>query len=165
MKKVEELRKDYYDNLGDYGEYIADYDDGYICDIFSYISDDVDIYYNDLLEWLKQGYNEQYVEQAVNEGLTDTRNFDLFKAIQSGQYLQRNEDLYEHEESIIKFRLFDYILNDLKIEEITDEQAEEIGNMVVDNNDKLEDLFEAVNEILEQVIITDDNGNIENVIA
>lgn len=165
MKKVEELRKNYYQDLGDYGEYIADYNNGYICDIFSYIADDVDIYYSDLIEWLKEGYNEQYVEQAVNEGLTDTSNFDLFKAIQSGQYLQRNDDLYEHEEAIIKFRLFEYILRDLKIEEITDEQADEIENMIVDSNDRLEDLFEAVDEILEQVVITDENGNVDNVIA
>lgn len=146
MEKVTELKNNY--NLGDYGEYICDYNDGYICDIFTYIADDVDIYYNDLIEWLKHGRNECYVEDAVKEGLVDVQNFDLFKAIQCGQFFEREQNLYENLEDIVKFRLFDYIVHELKIEELTEEQAEEIDNLTIDNNDRLEDLFEQVNELL-----------------
>ena len=54
--KIEELKKDLY--LGDYGEEIANYSSGYICDILTEIADNnVDIYYYDLFEWAKNNFS------------------------------------------------------------------------------------------------------------
>lgn len=144
MKKIEELKKDLF--LGDLGEYFRDYDNGYICDIISKIADNkVDIYYSDLFEWAK--YNFDIIQEANEEFGTPT---DITKQIQQGQYLYNERDLYDNLEDIIKFYIYDYIEKDLKIEELTQEQVEEIENEIdfTDNNEQLENIIEKVNEIL-----------------
>lgn len=62
------------------------------------IDSNIDIYYYDLRKWAVDNYN--YVEDAVDEGLVDTSNFDFHKAIQSGQYVQLREEMSEIVEAI-----------------------------------------------------------------
>ena len=138
-------------DIGEYGDFINDYDSGYICDIMQEIADnEVDIYTSELLEFAKNHY--EYIEQAVNEGLVDTSNFDFLGAIRSGEYLYISEDLNSNVSDIILYKIYKYILNDLKIENISEEQAEEILLIDIDENNRIENILEEVAEIFE-------NGN------
>ena len=144
MKKIEELKQDLF--LGDLGEYFRDYDNGYICDIISEIADsNVDIYYNDLFIWAADNFS--IIQEANEEFGTPT---DITKQIQQGQYLYNERDLYDNLEDILKFYVLDYIEKDLKIEEITEEQADKLEFDIdySDNNEQLENIIEKINEIL-----------------
>jgi len=64
------------------------------------IDSNIDIYYHSLRQWAVDNYD--YVEQAINEGLLDTSEFDYHKAIQTGQYLQLQEEAYRLIEEIFE---------------------------------------------------------------
>lgn len=134
----EELQNTYCDN-------ICDYDNGYISDIINEISDNnVDIYYNDLFEWAK--YNTSYIEDANNEFGTPS---DIIAQIQQGQFLQISNEMYENFDNMILLFIYNYIYNDLGIEEIEEEKQEEIENENFNNYDKLEQIIDFVNDTLE----------------
>ena len=146
MQDIRELVENL--DIGEYGDFITDYNRGYICDIIQEIADnEVDIYTSDLLEFAKNHY--EYIEQAVNEGLVDTSKFDFLGAIRSGEYLYISEDLNSNVDDIILYKIYKYILDDLKIVEITDEQADEILLIDIDTNNRLENVLEDVNNIFE----------------
>ena len=143
MKKIEELKKDLY--VGEIGEDFNDYNNGYIGDIITEISDNnVDIYTDDLFEWAKTNYD--IIEEANAEmGTPDN----MLAQIRQGQFLYYERDLYENLKDIILFRLYDYIEKELDIDELTNEQADEIELLNLDdNNEQLENLIDEVNEIL-----------------
>lgn len=148
--KIEDLKKDLY--IGDLGDRFVDYDSGYVCDVISEIADNnIDIYYNDLFEWLKDNYG--YIEEALAEFGTPTNyngHVDFIKIIQQGQYLAYEQELYENLKDILKFFVFDYIEKQLEIIEITEEQLEEIEIEIdfEDNNEQLENIIDKINEIL-----------------
>lgn len=146
MQDIKELVENL--DIGEYGDFITDYDSGYICDIIQQIADnEIDIYTSDLLEFAKNHY--EYIEQAVNEGLVDTSDFDFLGAIRSGEYLYISEDLNSNIDDIILYKIYKYILNDLKIENISEEKADEILLIDIDTNNRLEDVLEEVNNIFE----------------
>ena len=113
--------------LGDYGDQITDYSNSaYICDVISEIADgNTSIYNGNLWDWAKDNY--EYCEDAISEGLYDTsKDFDLMRLFQVGQYLQIQQELYKNITDILKW----YAVNDLGIEYfdiidefITDENA------------------------------------------
>lgn len=141
--KIEDLKKDLF--LGDFGEYFADYDSGYICDIITEIADNnVDIYYYDLFEWAKNNFS--YINEANEELGTPA---DITKQIQQGQYYANERNLYENLDEILQFFMYDYIEKYLNIKEITEEQNENLLDWdFTDNNEMLENLIEHINEIL-----------------
>lgn len=142
--KLEDLQKKLY--LGEIGEYLCDYNNGYICDVISEIGDsNIDIYYYDLFEWAKNNFS--IIEEANEEFGCDN---DITKQIQQGQYLYYTNDLYDNLEDIIKNYIYNYIINDLKIEYITKEQFEELEDLSYDNNDKLEDVINDINDIFKK---------------
>lgn len=152
MKTTKELREEQNLYLGDYGEYLAEYDRGYICDCISEIADNnVSLDNYDLLEWVPD--NSEYVERAVDEFGIDSNNFDFFKLLQQGQYIQIEEEIYDNFDNIITNWIINYIEHDLKIKELTDEQAEEIEDLFnkYDNNDRLEYIAEKIEEIFKEV--------------
>lgn len=152
MKTITELREEQNLYLGDYGEYLVDYNSGYICDCISEIADNnVDIYNYDLLEWVKD--NSEYVERAVAEFGVDSRNFDFFGLLQQGQYMQIEYELYNNLDDILTNWIINYIEYDLNIKELTDEQAEQVGGLFnkFDNNDGFEYVIEKIKEIFEEV--------------
>lgn len=147
--KIEDLKRDLY--IGDLGEEIANYNDGYICDVITEIADNnIDIYFNDLFDWAKG--NISYIEEALDEFGTPQYNgkVDFMKIIQQGQYCMFKQDLYNCLEDIIKFFVFDYIEKQLEIIEITEEQLEELESEIdfEDNNEQLENIIDKINEIL-----------------
>ena len=145
MKKIEELKKDLF--IGDLGDRMRDYDNGYICDIITEIADNnIDIYCADLFEWAK--HNFDIIEEA-NEEMGAPN--DIIKQIQQGQFVAFERDLYENLEDILKNYMYDYIEKDLKIEELTEEQNENLLDWdFSDNNEQLENLVDHINEILEE---------------
>jgi len=60
----------------------------------------IDIYTSDLMKWFAENY--EYVERAIEEGLTDTSKADIPAMAQAGQYMQLNEELYALIEEIYK---------------------------------------------------------------
>ena len=126
-----------------FADSIVDYDNGYICDIISEIADNnVDIYTSDLLDWLR--YNYSIVEDANREfGTPD----DIIKQCQQGQYYKYNNDLYDVMDDMILLFAYNYLRdNDI---ELNAEQLEELESELstIDNNDKLEDIIDKIEEI------------------
>ena len=134
---------------GDYGDQFTSYSDGYIGDVISEIADsNVDIYYSDLFEWVKDNYG--YCEDAVKEGLISLdKDFDFIKLMQIGQYEQNTQDLYENLDDSIKYFIYDNI----EFEEISEELQEFIDDLCddVDNNEQLENILEQVKEFIENI--------------
>lgn len=148
--KIEELKKELF--IGDLGEYFRDYDNGYICDIITEISDNhVDIYNYDLLEWAKNNYG--YIEEAIDNLGTPTNDkghFDFMRCIMQGQFYSYEQDIYENLEDILKFFMYDYIEKELNLLELTEEQNENLLDWdFSDNNEQLENLIKHINEVLE----------------
>lgn len=141
--KIEDLRKELY--TGDLGEYFIDYDDGYICDIITEIADNsVDIYTQDLLDWVPDNYS--YIEEA-NIKMGVPKGF--LNQIQQGQCYYYERNLYENLEDTLKNYMYNYIENILKVKEITEEQNENLLDWdFSDNNEKLENLIDHINEVL-----------------
>lgn len=143
---LEELKRDNQDLNIDIDSFTDYNESDYIGDVITALSDDnIDVYTSNLLEWLKNNYD--VVEQA-NEEL-GTSN-DIIKQCQQGQFYQYNNEMHENLDSYIKVYAYDYILNTLDIEEITEEQHEEIESELIsiDNNNKLEDIKNLIDNIL-----------------
>lgn len=134
-------------------ERLCDYDNGYICDIITEIADnEVDIYYSNLFEWAKDNWS--YIDDACKEfGMPDVKDTNIIiKLIQMGQFYYNEELLYEDLDSMLLNFCYNYILNELKIEEITEEQQEEIEEKCtnVDNNDRLEEYTEFLEDLFKK---------------
>ena len=141
--KIEDLRKELY--TGNLGGYFIDYDNGYICDIITEIADNnVDIYTQDLLNWVPDNYS--YIEESnIEMGVPK----DFLKQIQQGQYYCYECNLYENLEDTLKNYMYNYIENVLKTKEITKEQNEKLLDWdFEDDNEMLENLIEHINKIL-----------------
>lgn len=120
MKKFEELKglkKELESVIADISVDFANVYDltcsGYICDAITEYSDSqIDIYYSDLKKWLQNDSEAVgYFERAINEGLTNTTDFDFFQAIQSAQYLKNSEELYNDYDDIIKIMIINYLID------------------------------------------------------
>ena len=144
MKKINELIKEY--TTEDILARAEDYThcaNLYICDTISEIADsDVDVYYGNLLDWVKNDRESvDYIEEAVQE-FGQPEKFDFYKLIQQGQYLKNERQIYNNLEEFGKIWLLAYLRDVEKIEELTDEQAEKIDSLNVDNNMRFEELIE-----------------------
>lgn len=147
--KIEDLKKELY--CGDFGEYFRDYDNGYICDIITEIADNnVPIYNGDIWEMAKEYQGE--IEEALREFGTPTDsngNIDLMRIFQQGIYLFNERNLYENLEESLQFFMYDYIEKELKIQELTEEQNNNLLDWdFSDNNEELENLIEHIENIL-----------------
>lgn len=107
--KIEDLKKELY--CGDFGEYLEDYENGYICDIITEIAgNNIDVYNCDLMEWAKE--NTGYIEESLNEFGTPTNNrgqVDFMRIIQQGQYFYNEQNLYNNLEDSLKIFMYDYV--------------------------------------------------------
>ena len=141
--KIEDLRKEL--NLGELGKYFVDYDNGYICDIITEISDNhVDIYTSDLFDWAKNYFC--YIEEANTELGTPK---DILQQIQQGQFYYYEQNIYNNLEDIMLNYMYNYIENVLNIKEITEEQYDDLLDFDFnDNNEMLKNLIDHINEVL-----------------
>ena len=143
---LNEISIDFYDDKKHYLD-----SSNYICDSISEFSDsNIDIYTSDLFDWAK--YNDDYIQQAICEFGIDKDNFSLDRLIQSGQYIQLTQDLYNDIDEIIKALAFYEMieqLNDLTNDEIEfdfDEFVENVENL--DSNNYFNDIVELVENTL-----------------
>ena len=73
---------------------------GDICDAIAEAADSaIHIYYSDL--WETAPKIQEYIEEAIAEGLVDTNKFDLIKAFQAGEYQYYTQVLYDNFETIV----------------------------------------------------------------
>ena len=139
-------------NLGECGEYFCDYwNGGYISDILHEIADNHTSCYNsDLLNWLSNNLgNAYYIEQAVSEFGVDSHNFDFYRLIAQGQYMQNIEDLYEHlDDSLVNY-VFNYIEQHLDNIDVTQEQFDELTLKDYSRFERLEEIDDFIKEIME----------------
>ena len=121
-----------------YGDQITSYNSGYICDVFSEIADsNVDIYTSDLFEWGKS--NLYYIDEATKE-FGDPH--DILRQLQQGQYYAYEQDLYENQDSVLKFFAYNYLKdNDIVLDE---DDLDELDNYVehLESDDRLEDIID-----------------------
>jgi hypothetical protein len=126
-------------------EDLEGYDSGFFEDNYREIIDsNVDIYNKDLLQWLSE-YVYEY-ESYINEN-EPIENFDLYGTIRQAQAYYYESLVLDNEEDVFMVYAYNYILNELKVEEITEEQFEEIKNAYSDYTD-LGDLREQVKNLL-----------------
>jgi hypothetical protein len=118
------------------------YDEGFYDDILREVCDNqVDIYNDNLIEWLKD--NVDIFENYINDNGLDS-NFDLYRKIMEAQF-----DYYYHEiispntHHFILAYIYNFILLVLGIEEITEEQHDNIKTLY----EEFEDLGDIINEI------------------
>lgn len=146
MLKINEL----YNNLNSNGDCLTDYNRGYICDVISEIADSqVDIYYSDLREWANGHF--EGIANAISEFGWDGCGEDLYKAVQMAQYMENEKEIYsELLESLENFAL-SYMEHDLKMQEISEENWEEIQNFLfeIDNDDRLEEVTDFIDELFQ----------------
>lgn len=146
MLKVSEIERN---NLDSFIDCLNDYDNGYICDIISEIADsNTSVYYSDIIEFISNNVEE--VNGIIEECGWDGCGSDLYKAWQAAEYRKNEQDMYnELEEGLFNFAL-SHIQYTMEVEKISDEQLDEINNLCydTDNNDRLEDFLEKVEEIV-----------------
>ena len=139
-------------DLGDLGDCFCNYTDGGdIRDIIDEIADDNTSCYNsDLLNWLSNNLaNAYYIEQAVKEYGIDSENFDFYRLIRQGQFMQNYEDLHKHLNDSLLNYAFDYIESYLDNIDVTKKQFDELTLKDYKNFDKLEEIDDFVKEVFE----------------
>ena len=141
-------------------------DSNYICDYISEIADDM---CDCSKVWDNAKYMQEYIEEAVAQGLVDTREFDLDRAFIAGAYEYYTQALYNNLDELACNYMLNYLDGteicvtyvgteelDIEIEKISeeiisrlDDKLDEVSN--VDNNDRFWDLEEMVMEILDEI--------------
>lgn len=132
---------------------IADYTHcttDYIDDIFTEIADNnVSIYTRDLLHWLADDNGAfDYCEQALANGCCDTRNPDLCRIFQAGQYEQNYDLLQQQRDNVLLLWCLHYCI-DNNIE-LSQEQIDNIESSIDCNIDTFDSLVDIINEQIEQ---------------
>lgn len=148
MLNVSKFKKDISNQLGIHGEEFCFYgEDEYICDVISYIADaNIDIYNYELFKWLPGNY--KWVNEAIFQGLC-TKETDIIRIIQAGQYECYLTDLYKNLDIIMLNYCLNYIENNLELRQITQEQYNKIKTRCtnVDSNNTLSTFVDFLKEL------------------
>lgn len=146
MLKVSEIERN---NLDSFIDCLNDYDSGYICDIISEIADsNTSIYHSDIIEFIFNNVEE--VNDVIEELGWDGCGGDLYRAGQAAEFGKNENEMYDElEEGLFNVAL-SHIQYTMEVEEISDEQLSDIEGLCADtdNNDRLEDFLEKVEEIV-----------------
>lgn len=141
-------------------------DSNYICDYISEIADDM---CDCSKVWDNAKYMQEYIEEAVAQGLVDTREFDLDRAFIAGAYEYYTQALYNNLDELACNYMLNYLDGteicvsyvgteelDIEIEKIyeeiinrLDDKLDDVSN--VDNNDRFWDLEEKAMEMLDEI--------------
>jgi len=142
---IESLQADL--DLGDYGDQCADYGESYVTDRFHDVADEnIDIYYHDLLKWLPDNY--EWIEEAEGQGLLEGTKGDIFKMVQAAQYECFTQDMYDHQEDIVRYVTLES-LKDAGIYAVSQELADALDTDV--DYAGADTFDEALDEAKEQV--------------
>lgn len=146
MLKVSEIERN---KLNSYIDCLNDYDNGYICDIIVEIADsNTSIYHSDIIEFISNNVEE--VNDVIEELGWNGCGGDLCRAGQAAEFGKNENEMYnELEEGLFNVAL-SHIQYTMEVEEISDEQLSDIEGLCADtdNNDRLEDFLEKVEEIV-----------------
>lgn len=133
-------------DLGDYGDQLIEYDGDISDAIMDCADSNIDIYSHDLLHWLPDNY--EWLEEADAQGLLEGAKGDIFKMTQMAQYECFSQDMYDHQEDIVKYATIES-LKDAGIYAISLELADALDTEV---DYKAADTFEgALDEAKEQI--------------
>lgn len=123
----------------------------YICDAISQFAHDAcSIYTSGQIEWLREDPESvDYIERGVQEFGIDHKDFNFWRLITSGQYLQASDQLYSDAENIVILSAL-YCLTDDTTEEMIDAVCDNI-NSRIDHNDRFDDIADAVQDILTEL--------------
>lgn len=141
-------------------------DSNYIGDYISEIADDM---CDCSKVWDNAKYMQEYIEEAVAQGLVDTREFDLDRAFIAGAYEYYTQALYKNLNELACNYMLNYLDGteicvsyvgteelDIEIEKIfeeiisrLDDKLDDVSN--VDNNDRFWDLEEKATEMLDEI--------------
>lgn len=124
-------------------------DSNYICDYISEIADDM---CDCSKVWDNAKYMQEYIEEAVAQGLVDTSKFDLDRAFIAGAYEYYTQALYDNLDELA----CNYMLNYLDGKEICIAYVgtEEFD---IENEDLLEDIISRLDGKLDDVSNVDNN--------
>lgn len=141
-------------------------DSNYICDYISEIADDM---CDCSKVWDNAKYMQEYIEEAVAQGLVDTSKFDLDRAFIAGAYEYYTQALYDNLDELACNYMLNYLNGteicvsyvgteefDIESENILeeiisrlDDKLDDVSN--VDNNDRFWDLEEMAMEMLDEI--------------
>lgn len=134
-------------DLGDYGEYLNDYREGYICDIIAEIADgETSIYYSDIIKYASEHFGE--VADAIDEFGLDGCGRDLYKAAQIAEFSSIERDIYDHLDDCLIMRAAEYILNNLRVETVSGDIWAEVESICArtTSNDRLDSFLDEIAE-------------------
>ena len=139
--------------LGDFGEEIFNYDTTYIYDILSEIAGsnaniyDYDTYYCDIKEFIKKHMKE--LNKSIDQFGWQS---DIYKQRQIKQYEFNIQQLYDNLEDIIKAYAYNYMVEELEIEEVSEEFFNNLNIELEEMNseNRCEEIKDLVNELLEK---------------
>lgn len=144
------LLKQARESVGEYAPFFCDYDGNvYICDAITEIAyNNTSIYYSDIYKFI--GEHPEAVEDAINEFGWDGCGGELYKAGQMGEFLQIERDIYNDLDNAILLWAYDYILNVLEINELSEKDADALAGCLesIDNNNRFDDIVEIINDVL-----------------
>ena len=153
--KLNDLLADVSDAIDELANEFKNGNDAYVCDMISEIAENyTPISYNAIWESAKD--ISEYIEQAVSDGLVDTRNLDLMKTFQAGYYVYYTEALYENFEVIA----FNKVANDVNmylseqnksVDEDLLEAKIDTELALFDNNNRINDVDEITKAIIELI--------------
>lgn len=158
IEMLEERKEDLKGGMNDLSvDFASDYDlnsNSYLSDLFTeYADNQVSIYYNDLIEWLKGG-GDEFVERYVAEFGIDEKNFDFWGIVRGGQFLDFQERLFADEKDIIELMVVNYLLNNEEdIErELEESELEEMIDEVVDDLQRYDrlDVIDIINKYIKE---------------
>ena len=152
MQNINTLISETQKSIDDITARLADYCDGssYVCDAINEIIDsDCPVYWSGLMQWFSECPDSQdYINEAVREYGIDSKDFDIFKAIQWGYCKNAEETIYDEKNDGLLLAAYVLIRDSYKLEEITDEQAEEIENINFNRIDTFTDLQNEIEQII-----------------
>lgn len=141
-------------------------DNNYICDYISEIADDM---CDCSKVWDNAKYMQEYIEEAVAQGLVDTSKFDLDRAFIAGAYEYYTQALYDNLDELACNYMLNYLDGkeicvtyvgtedfDIESEDLLgdiisrlDDKLDDVSN--VDNNDRFWDLEEQAMQMLDEI--------------
>ena len=150
MVKVVDLKNGL--ELGEYGEYLNDYRDSstYICDAISEIADsNASIYWSDIEKFISENVEE--VSDTINEYGWDGCGRDLYKAGQMAESLSIGREIYDNMADSLFMAACDFLICDLRMEEIPEELADAIREWAddADSGDRMDEIPDKIREWLE----------------
>lgn len=155
------LSRDLSDEIDAIASFMTDYNSGYVCDVIGEIADSfIPIYNHDV--WENVSKIQEYVEEAIGEGLapTDGRDIDLIRIFQAGYYVYYQRSLYDNLDTMVYNMVVDKVnvfLNEDGAEYVGNFDLNDVVNEIeslsdnYDNNNSMSDITESIDRIIQAI--------------